>query len=44
MKTWKRRAQKAERELAQLKTSPTLKTGKALLYIPKKIKGIISNK
>lgn len=44
MKTWKGRAQKAERELVKLKTSSTLKTGKALLYIPKKIKGIISNK
>ena len=44
MKLWKVRAQKAEKELEKLKTSTTLKTGKALLYIPNKIKKILENK
>ena len=44
MKLWKVRAQKAEKELEKLKTSTTLKTGKALLYIPNKIKKFLENK
>lgn len=44
MKSWKGRAQKAERELGKLKSSTTLKAGRALMYLPKKIKGIISTK
>lgn len=44
MKLWKVRAQKAEKELEKLKTSTTLKIGKALLYIPNKIKKFLENK
>lgn len=38
MKEWQSRAKKAEKELKKLKSSTTLKAGKALLYIPKKLK------
>lgn len=44
MKSWKARAQKAERELGKLKASTTLKAGKALLFVPKKMKGLIGKK
>ena len=38
LKSWKGRAQRAERELANLKNSTTFKAGKALLYLPQKLK------
>lgn len=44
MKSWKGRAQKAEKELEKIKASTTLKAGKALLYVPKKIKKFFGNK
>lgn len=44
MKSWKALAQKAEKELEKLKTSTTFKTGKALLYVPNRIKRILENK
>lgn len=44
MKAWKTRAQKAEKELEKVKSSTSLKAGRALLYLPKKIKGIVGNR
>lgn len=38
------RAKKAEKELQKLKSSTTLKAGKALLYIPKKLKHMTGKK
>ena len=37
-------AKKAEKELKKLKASTTLKAGKALLYIPKKLKHMTGKK
>ena len=37
-------AKKAEKELQKLKSSTTLKAGKALLYIPKKLKHLNGKK
>ena len=44
MKEWQSRAKKAEKELQKLKSSTTLKAGKALLYIPKKLKHMTGKK
>ena len=44
MKEWQSRAKKAEKELKKLKSSTTLKAGKALLYIPKKLKHMTGKK
>ena len=44
MKEWQSRAKKAEKELQKLKSSTTLKAGKALLYIPKKLKHLNGKK
>ena len=44
MKEWQSRAKKAEKELKKLKSSTTLKVGKALLYIPKKLKHMTGKK
>ena len=44
MKEWQSRAKKAEKELEKLKASTTLKAGKALLYIPKKLKHVTGKK
>lgn len=38
MKSWKSRAQRDERELEKIKSSTTLKAGRALLYVPQIIK------
>ena len=44
MKEWQSRAKKAEKELQKLKSSTTLKAGKTLLYVPKKLKNLIGKK
>lgn len=43
MKSWKGKAQRAEKELEKIKHSTTFKTGKTVLAVPRKLKQILKN-